>query len=128
MSKKSTQDGLRPVWLEPDYLPRGPHVYGREVDRFEKPEDEPSPGEMVEVFDDRDRFMGHGLYNPYSDIRVRWISRGRRTALDRPKEFFQRVIANADRMRRKGLRLEDVTDTYRIVHAEGDSLPGLIVD
>ncbi len=128
LSTKSAQDGLRPVWLEPDYLPRGPHVYGREVDRFEKPEDEPSPGELVEVFDDRDRFMGHGLYNPYSDIRVRWISRGRRKDLDRPREFFQRVIANADRMRRKGLRLEDVTDTYRIVHAEGDSLPGLIVD
>jgi 23S rRNA (cytosine1962-C5)-methyltransferase len=128
VSPKPAQGQLRPVWLQPDYLPRGPHVYAREVDRFERPEEEPSPGEMVEVFDDRDRFMGHGLYNPYSDIRVRWISRGRRKELDRPREFFQRVIASADRLRRKGLRLEEVTDTYRIVHAEGDSLPGLIVD
>jgi 23S rRNA (cytosine1962-C5)-methyltransferase len=128
VSTNPAQGQLRPVWLQPDYLPRGPHVYAREVDRFEDGAVEPSPGEMVEVFDDRDRFMGHGLYNPYSDIRVRWISRGRRKDLDRPREFFQRQIASADRMRRKGLRLEQVTDTYRIVHAEGDSLPGLIVD
>lgn len=116
------------VHLAPGVIPRGPHVYGREVDAFQGTETEPSPGELVEVFDDRNRFVGHALYNPHSDIRLRWLSKGRRKELDRPAEFLQRVIASADRLRRKGLRLEEFTDAYRIVHAEGDDLPGLIVD
>lgn len=117
-----------PVFLGPGVLPRGPHVYAREVDPFRGGETEPSPGELVEVFGENERFEGHALYNPHSDIRLRWLSRGRRTDLDRPAEFLQRVIANADRLRRKGLRLETWTDAYRIAHAEGDDLPGLIID
>jgi len=114
------------VYLGPGVIPRGPHVYAREVDPFRGAE--PAPGELVEVFGEGDRFEGHALFNPHSDIRLRWLSRGRRKDLDRPAEFLQRVIASADRMRRKGLRLERWTDAYRIVHAEGDDLPGLIID
>ncbi|MDF1797959.1 MAG: class I SAM-dependent rRNA methyltransferase [Planctomycetota bacterium] len=114
------------VWLRLGAEPRGPHVYGREVD--EPSGDGPEPGSLVEVFDDRDRFLGHALYNPWSDIRLRWISRGRRKELDRPAEFLLRTIAAADRLRRKGLRLEECTDAYRIIHAEGDDMPGLILD
>ena len=123
----STRERL-PVFLSPGVIPRGPHVYAREVDPFRGAEREQSPGELVEVFDDRDSFEGHALYNTHSDIRLRWINRGRRTELDRPAEFLQRIIANADRLRRKGLRLEEWTDAYRIAHAEGDDLPDLIID
>lgn len=123
----SSPDRL-PVFLSPGVIVRGPHVYAREVDPFRGTEVQPAPGELVEVFGEGDRFEGHALYNPHSDIRLRWLSRGRRKDLDRPAEFLQRVIANADRLRRKGLRLEQWTDAYRIAHAEGDDLPGLIID
>ena len=43
-------------------------------------------------------------------------------------EFLRRRIAAALRLRRRTLRLEEVTDAFRIVHAEGDDLSGLIVD
>jgi 23S rRNA (cytosine1962-C5)-methyltransferase len=125
---KSPSKARLSVYLGIGVIPRGPHVYAREVDPFRSEEAEPAPGELVEVFDDRERFVGHALYNPYSDIRLRWLSKGRRKDLDRPAEFLQRVLASADRLRRKGLRLEEWTDAYRIVHAEGDDLPGLIVD
>lgn len=115
------------IWLHPGVTPRGPHVYGREVD--DPPADQgPEPGAVVEVLDDRDRFLGHALYNPWSDIRLRWLSKGRRKDLDRPGEFLLRQLASADRLRRKGLRLDRETDAYRMVHAEGDDFPGLVVD
>ncbi len=114
------------VSLATDELHRGPWVYARHVDvpRGEAPPD----GALVEVVDRSARFIGHAFYNGSSDIRLRFVSRGRRTALDRPREFFGRKLRAADALRRKTLRLERETDAYRIVHAEGDDLPGLIVD
>ncbi|MFT6111219.1 MAG: 23S rRNA (cytosine1962-C5)-methyltransferase, partial [Planctomycetota bacterium] len=85
-------------------------------------------GSIVEVIDGEGRFCGHGLYNSTSDIRVRMLSRAKKSDLDRPREFLRRQIAAALRVRRKLLRLDEVTDAYRVVHAEGDDLPGLIVD
>ncbi|MEZ5976770.1 MAG: class I SAM-dependent rRNA methyltransferase [Planctomycetota bacterium] len=108
-----------------DRLPRGPWIYARQVER---PEVEPSPGALVEVVDDQDRFVGHAHFNPSSDIRLRMLWRGKRSELQRPREFLERRLAAADRLRRKVLGLERTTDVYRLVHAEGDGLSGLIVD
>ncbi len=113
------------IVFQSDVLPRGPWLYARQLG---EPSDDVEPGGVVEVRDRADRFIGHGLYNPASDIRVRVISRGRKSELDHPREFLRRRIAAADRLRKKLLRLPEVTDAYRVVHAEGDDLSGLIVD
>lgn len=113
------------VLLSTDVLSAGPWIFGRQVaDDRERPED----GSLVEVFDARDRFLGHGLYNRRSDIRVRLLSRGKKSELRNPRDWILRTLAAADRLRRKTLKLERTTDAYRIAHAEGDDLPGLIVD
>lgn len=118
--------GARPaVRLDSDELARGPWVFGRQVE----PSAQPIPcGELVEVYDRSDRFLGHALCNDASDIRLRWLSRGRKNDLDRPREFLERRLREADRLRRKTLKLQERTDAYRVAHAEGDDLPGLIVD
>lgn len=116
--------GYAQVRLAVERLPQGPWVYSRLMERGADAAD----GEIVEVIDGEGRFCGHGLYNSTSDITVRMLSRGRRSDLDRPREFLQRRIAAALRLRRRLLRLDDVTDAYRVVHAEGDDLSGLIVD
>lgn len=126
-------DAYAQVRLGVERMPAGPWVYGRLVDDYHPhraPDSQGTPedGSIVELIDLAGRFCGHGLYNSRSDIRVRVLSRGRRTDLDRPREFFERRIASAIRLRRKVLRLDGVTDAYRLVHAEGDDLPGLIVD
>jgi 23S rRNA (cytosine1962-C5)-methyltransferase len=113
------------VRLENDRVPGGPWIYARQV---LTPDPPPEAGALVEVLDHSGRFVGHGLYNPESDIRVRIVSRGKRTELDRPREFLLRRIAAADRLRRKTLRLDQVTDAWRVVHGEGDDLSGLVVD
>jgi len=112
------------VHLCTDELPRGPWIYARQVAPVVGVED----GALVEVRDASDRFLGHGLFNTASDIRLRLLSRGRRTDLDHPREFLLKRLKNADDLRRRVLRLHEVTDAYRIAHGEGDDLPGLVVD
>jgi len=113
------------VRLKGDEAARGPWVYARQV---EDPGPEVEDGALVEVRDASDRFLGHAFHNAASDIRLRFLARGRRTDLDRPAAFFEARLRDADRLRRAALRLDRVTDAYRVVHAEGDDLPGLVVD
>ena len=112
------------ITLDTDRLPQGPWIFGRNVPPVPDIED----GALVEVLDRSQRFVGHALYNGRSDVRLRMISRGRRHDLDRPREFLLQRLARAARLRRKVLRLPEVTDAWRLAHAEGDDLPGLIVD
>jgi len=112
------------VRLASDEIARGPWVYARRVESAEGVED----GALVAVEDASGRFVGHALYNSGSDIRLRWLARGRKNALDRPAEFLGGRLRAADELRRRVLRLEEVTDSYRVAHAEGDDLPGLVVD
>jgi 23S rRNA (cytosine1962-C5)-methyltransferase len=116
---------LPSVRLATDLLPAGPWIFGRQV---ETPVTRVENGSLVEVEDASGRFVGHALYNAASDIRLRVLSRGKKSDLRQPREFLLRRLAAADRLRRKVLKLQETTDAYRIAHAEGDDLPGLIVD
>ncbi len=113
------------IELDTDELPRGPWIFGRQV---REPAQDVEPGALVFVHDASQRFVGHALYNPNSDIRLRFLARGRKNELDRPRDFLLRKLRSADDLRRKVLKLEEQGDVYRIVHAEGDELSGLIVD
>jgi 23S rRNA (cytosine1962-C5)-methyltransferase len=124
-AEAEARDSLPIVRLASNEIAAGPWVFGRQV---EEPREAIAGGALVEVHDPSDRFVGHALFNAESDIRLRWLARGRRTDLARPREFLLRKLKEADTLRRRVLRLTEVTDAYRIVHAEGDDLPGLIVD
>ena len=113
------------IELESDALQSGPWIYGRQV---RTPRERVEAGSLVDVIDASGRFVAAALYNPASDIRLRVLSRGKKSDLDRPKEWLQRTLASADRLRRKTLGLDALSDAYRVAHAEGDDLPGLVVD
>ncbi len=85
----------------------------------------PAEGDLVQVFDNKDEFLAVGHYQPGS-IAVRILSFKN---LEPDKAFFHDRIAGAFNYR-KSLRLTDnrETNVYRLVHAEGDELPGLIID
>jgi 23S rRNA (cytosine1962-C5)-methyltransferase len=117
---------LPQVRLRTDELPRGPWVYARQVAGGEPPGVE--PGSLVEVADAAGRFVGHALWNPASDIRLRWLSRGKKSDLRQPERFLEQRLRAAHRLRVRTLMLEEVTDAYRVAHAEGDDLPGLVID
>jgi len=81
------------------------------------------PGDVVEVVDHRGRFVGRGYINPASQIMVRLLTRHQQEPIDR--EFFRRRIRAALDYRRRVVR---DTDACRLIYAEADFLPALIVD
>jgi 23S rRNA (cytosine1962-C5)-methyltransferase len=85
----------------------------------------PVEGDIVEVFDNKDEFLAVGHYQPGS-IAVRILSFEK---ADPDIDFFRGKIDTALRYRRS-LGLTDNSDlnVFRIVNAEGDDLPGLIID
>lgn len=85
----------------------------------------PSEGDIVDVFNNKDRFLGCGHWQDGS-IAVRIFSFD---AVEPDYDFWKRRLANAYRMREAiGLIDNKSTNVYRLVFAEGDSLPGLVID
>lgn len=79
-------------------------------------------GDVVEVLDNRGRFLGMGYYNQASQIAVRILSK-EREPID--SDFFRKRITRALAYR-KQVRAE--ASSYRLIFGEGDLLPGLVVD
>ncbi len=95
-----------------------PWVFSNEVVREEG---NPSPENSVRVYE-RGRFVGSGLYNRHSLIRVRLYSDSDEE-IDR--ELLRKRITAAWRYRQQVLPTES---DFRLVYGESDRLPGLIID
>ena len=84
------------------------------------------------VEDDRGQVIGAGFYNPHAKISVRLLQHRRTTDLPfepRPLLDVVEERLGAALTRREALGLPtDETTVYRAVNAEGDQLPGLIID
>ncbi len=96
-----------------------PWVFSNEIAEVEG---SPPPGAEVLVEDHRGMPVGVGLYNPHSLIAIRLFSR-RVRPID--EALFRDRIGRALTLRERILPVET---TYRLIHGEGDFLPGLIVD
>ena len=108
---------VQPVWMG------HPWIYAQAVDRVVGGA---MAGDEVAVFDPRGNLLGRGFYSPGSAIPVRLLVRDDKTQLD--ASLFRARIERAIALRASlGLPSEQ-TSGYRLVHAEGDELPGLIVD
>ncbi len=85
---------------------------------------EPEPGAWVRVVAADGEPLGHGHWSPASQLRVRLLTFGK----EPPAEdlIAQRVAAAV--ARRADEPLLGDTDAVRLVNAEGDGLPGLVVD
>jgi 23S rRNA (cytosine1962-C5)-methyltransferase len=85
----------------------------------------PSDGDLVRVVDREHLPLGFGLWNGRSQITVRLLTPG----VDAPgRAFWEGRFDRAVALRRETLGLDSVSNAYRVVHAEGDGLSGLIVD
>lgn len=80
------------------------------------------PGDVCDLFSAGGKFLGRGYYNPRSRIAFRLLTRDREEAVD--EGFFRRrLLAAWDLRKRLGYE-----ETCRLVFAESDELPALIVD
>lgn len=108
---------VQPVWAG------HPWVFAQAIERIEGGV---SAGGEVLVKDGRGNALGRGLYSPGSAIPVRLYTRDPERAIDH-ELFEQRIKAAVERRHAFALPAAG-TSGYRVVHAEGDDLPGLIVD
>jgi len=116
-------DSLPTVLLKPGEADRvlagHPWIYHGSILRMVRPA---ADGEVVQVKDHRQRFLGVGFYNAKSKINVRLLST-ERVGID--QAFFADRIRAAVDIRRRHL---PQATSFRVVNSESDFLSGLIVD
>ena len=108
---------VMPIWAG------HPWVFAQAVARWEGSAE---PGSEVLVCDARGEPIGRALHSPGSAIVARLFTRDAGQPIDAAL-FEQRLLLAIERRRRLGLPDSETTG-LRLVHAEGDDLPGLIVD
>lgn len=82
-------------------------------------------GDLVVVTDNKDEFLALGHYQ-IGSIAIRIISF---EEIEINESFWKEKISKAYKFRKEfGLAENENTNVYRLVHAEGDGLPGLIID
>ena len=118
--------GLPRIVLKPrrarPFFARHPWVF---VTSIERVEGDPRPAAEVDVYSHEDKFIGRGIFNPKSSIRVR-LFRWEDAPLD--EAFWSRMIASAVRLRADTVNLAGHNRGYRVVSSEADGLSGLTVD
>ena len=103
-------------------LQRHPWVFSGAIERIEG---EVADGDVVEVRDAGRNWLARGYLNRRSQIAVRLLTWRQDEVID--GEFWRRRLERAAAARRS-LAGDAATTAYRLVHAESDYLPGLIVD
>ena len=98
---------IRSIQLDADY----PHA-------------QPQEGEVVQVVGSNGKVLGVGHYQ-IGSIAVRILAFG---VSELPQDFWQERIRAAYNVRQSLGLITTKNNTYRLVHGEGDFLPGLIVD
>ncbi len=108
---------VQPVWAG------HPWVFAQAIERIEGGV---AAGDEVVVRDTRGQPLGRGLYSPGSAIPVRLFTRDVNRPIDAAL-LHDRLLAAVARRVQLGFP-SDLTTGFRLVHAEGDGLPGLVVD
>jgi 23S rRNA (cytosine1962-C5)-methyltransferase len=114
---------LPSIRLKTDRVPGHPWVWSAQI---VKPEERLPPGSVVDVLDAKGRFVGRGFWNGHARVALRLLTTDPNQAID--DGWIASRIAAAVELRRELLRLDEVSDAWRVVHSEGDGLSGLVVD
>ncbi len=117
---------MKKIWLKPNKEAAvqrfHPWVFSGAIQRIEG---EPIDGDEVQVLDSRGRFLAVGHYQTGS-ITVRLLAY---EPVETDIAFWIQKIQRAFHFRQQlGFNQPEMTNCYRLVHAEGDGLPGLIID
>ncbi|MCL2825337.1 MAG: class I SAM-dependent rRNA methyltransferase [Polyangiaceae bacterium] len=113
---------LKPGHVQPIWSGH-PWVFSQAVQRIQGGA---LPGQEVSVIDPRGNFLGRGYYSPDSAIVVRIATRNPDVSLD--SAWLRKGLSHALALRHELGLPSKQTNGFRLVHSEGDLLPGLIVD
>jgi 23S rRNA (cytosine1962-C5)-methyltransferase len=85
---------------------------------------EGDPGDLAIVFDSNKHFLAVGLYDPASPIRLKVFQHHDPATIG--QAFYEQRLQEA--VQRRATLQHTETTGYRLVHGEGDFLPGLVID
>jgi len=85
----------------------------------------PAPGTVIDVVDEEGEFVGRGLYDADSTIALRVFSRSHDQAID--AALVSARVKSAINLRKKLLDLSRLGG-MRLINAESDGLPGIVVE
>ena len=111
---------------EKSLLRRHPWVFSGAIARLDG---NPASGETVDLLTSDGQFLARAGYSPSSQIRARVWTFDPSEQVD--PDFFRRKISHAIRSRSLFVLGDEPmgrSDAFRLIHAESDGLPGLIVD
>lgn len=97
-----------------------PWIYSGAVDKVQG---EPEKERLCRVLNARGQFVCQGMYNPVSQLAVRVLTMGKESI---DKAFFHARVKNAIALRNAIIHGD--TSCCRLINAEGDLMPGLVVD
>ncbi|MCL5259750.1 class I SAM-dependent rRNA methyltransferase [Leptospirillum ferriphilum] len=93
-------------------------VFSNEIERPDN-----VPAGLVDVYGNGGAYLGTGMFNPHTLLAVRLLRHGRFQDFG---EYLEKQIEEAIRLPVRQFREGDAA--VRLIHSEGDGLPGLIVD
>jgi 23S rRNA (cytosine1962-C5)-methyltransferase len=128
--RKPARPGPTPVstehwqapWVQLKYYSFNPCIYPAMI-RAASPD--AKPGDLVTVYDRTGGRFGAGLYNPKARVPLRVIYHGEESI---GETHFETLLDRALDLRLNLLKLPETTDAFRVIHSDGDSLSGLVVD
>jgi 23S rRNA (cytosine1962-C5)-methyltransferase len=97
-------------------------VYSNEIDTKLCSLKDVSPGEVITLYSNSKNFLGYGYINPNTLLSIRVLSQHKKQTVS------EKLIHNR---LKQALSLRETlypSPYYRLVHGEGDYLPGLVVD
>ena len=97
-----------------------PWVFRRAIDKLPRI----PPGSVVDLTEGG-KFVARGYFDPHSAIAVRVLTLDPREAID--LDFLRSRVRRARALREELVDLAE-TDSHRLIHGEGDGLPGVVVD
>jgi 23S rRNA (cytosine1962-C5)-methyltransferase len=109
-------------WAQLKYITFNPAIFPNMVGATSP---DATAGDLVNVYDRNGEPFGAGFLNPRAKVPLRVLYHGK--ALFTEDELDATLIA-AVRLRRDQLKLDAVSQAWRVIHSDGDSLSGLIVD
>ena len=111
---------LKPA-KEKSLLRKHPWVFSGAIKNVEY---ETKDGDIVEIFSNKDNYLATGHYNE-GNITVRIFDFEQQEINN---EYWRKKIKKAYDQRLKTIEISPSNNVYRLVHAEGDQMPGFICD
>jgi 23S rRNA (cytosine1962-C5)-methyltransferase len=108
---------------EKSLLRRHPWIFSGAVQQVDEPS--VASGSTVDLLAFNGQFLARAAYSPISQIRARVWTFDSNENID--ADFFRKRICAAI-VKRQTLKVTRNTNAYRLIHAESDGIPGLIVD